>query len=409
MIDEGTRVVNATELRRLAEERIQENEALFPENTDTLSPEETRRILHELRVHQIELEMQNEELRRAQVEIDVARERYFELFDMAPIGYITVNERGQIAEANLRAAALLGVPRGELARKSLTHFIQHDDQNIYYFHRKKLIELKEIQSWEMHMLHMGGDQYAFWARIKASMMENPDGSVMLRITITDITELKLAQETLQNDLEEQKILLRETHHRIKNNVAAIESLLSLQASFSTNPEAIAILQEAISRLEIMRELYDRMLISGDDRDIPVAEYMEGLAKSVVDLFAGKVKITIDKNFDSFTLCSKQLFPFGIIANELLTNALKYAFRNREAGLVRISVTNKNDLVTLTVRDDGEGLPEGFDPDASKGFGLMLVQMLTKQLEGSFKIENDAGTHCTFEFRKKAAVHGKNPG
>jgi len=297
MIDEGTRVVNATELRRLAEERIQENEALFPENTDTLSPEETRRILHELRVHQIELEMQNEELRRAQVEIDVARERYFELFDMAPIGYITVNERGQIAEANLRAAALLGVPRGELARKSLTHFIQHDDQNIYYFHRKKLIELKEIQSWEMHMLHMGGDQYAFWARIKASMMENPDGSVMLRITITDITELKLAQETLQNDLEEQKILLRETHHRIKNNVAAIESLLSLQASFSTNPEAIAILQEAISRLEIMRELYDRMLISGDDRDIPVAEYMEGLAKSVVDLFAGKVKITIDKNFD----------------------------------------------------------------------------------------------------------------
>jgi PAS domain S-box-containing protein len=407
MTDRAIQGVIPTELRKLAEERIQKNEALFPENTETLCPEETHRILHELRVHQIELEMQNEELRRAYVELDLSRERYFELFDLAPTGYFTVNEKGLIAEANLRAASLLGVPRGELIRKPLTQYIQHDDQNSYYFHRKKLIESRELQTWEMRMLHATGDQYSFWVRVKASIMENPDGSLLFRIIITDITELKHAQETLEHDLEEQKILLRETHHRIKNNVAAIESLLSLQASFSSNQEAISMLQEAISRLEIMRELYDRMLISGDDRDIPVDEYMEGLTRSVAELFAGKARITVDKNFESFTLSSKLLFPFGIIANELLTNALKYAFTGREAGLVRISITLENDLVTLIVKDDGVGLPEGFDPEASRGFGLMLVHMLTRQLYGSFKMVNDAGTRCTFEFRKEPAVQEKN--
>ncbi len=409
MNDEAVQGVNPAELRGLAEEKIQQTKLQFPENTESLCPEETSKLLHELRVHQIELEMQNEELRRAYAELDLSRERYFELFDLAPAGYFTVNEKGLITEANLRAAALLGVPRSELLRKPITQYIRHDDQNSYYFNRKKLIESRELQAWEMRMLHQGADQHAFWASVKASMMENADTSTMFRIIITDVSELKHAQETLQRDLEEQKILLRETHHRIKNNVAAVESLLSLQASFSSNQEAIAVLQEAISRLEIMRELYDRMLIAGDDRDIPVDEYMEGLTKSVADLFAGNKKITIDKQFDSFTLCSKLLFPFGIITNELLTNTLKYAFVNRDAGHVRISITIRGDLVTLVVKDDGTGLPKGFEPQASNGFGLMLVHMLTRQLEGTFKMERDAGTRCTFEFRKDPAVQRESPG
>lgn len=99
-------------LRRQAEEIARGNAGQSPENIATLSPEETRRMLHELRVHQIELEMQNEELCRAQVELSAAKARYFDLYDLAPVGYCTISEQGLILQANLTAATLLGVARG---------------------------------------------------------------------------------------------------------------------------------------------------------------------------------------------------------------------------------------------------------------------------------------------------------
>ena len=104
------------------------------------SPEETRRALHELQVHQIELEMQNEELRRTQEELEASRARYFDLYDLAPVGYFTLSEQGLILEANLTAARLLGVARGALVKQPLSRFILPEDQDIYYLHRKELLE-----------------------------------------------------------------------------------------------------------------------------------------------------------------------------------------------------------------------------------------------------------------------------
>ncbi|MEI6510372.1 MAG: PAS domain-containing protein, partial [bacterium] len=105
-----------------------------------LSPEEARRLLHELQVHQIELEIQNEELRRAQVELEMSRTQYFDLFELAPVGYLTLSGKGLILKANLTAATLLGVTRGALVKQPLTSFILPEDQEIYYLHRKKLFE-----------------------------------------------------------------------------------------------------------------------------------------------------------------------------------------------------------------------------------------------------------------------------
>ena len=109
-------------------------------------PEETRRTLHELRVHQIELEMQNEELRRAQAELDAARARYFDLYDLAPVGYATVSEKGLILETNLTAATLLGVARDALVRQPFSRFILKEDQDLYSLHRKKLFETHSASS-----------------------------------------------------------------------------------------------------------------------------------------------------------------------------------------------------------------------------------------------------------------------
>jgi PAS domain-containing protein len=120
-------------LRKLAEERTG---AIEDKDTEVILPGEARRLLHELRMHQIELEMQNEELRRTQEALEASRARYFDLYDMAPVGYFTLSEQGLILEANLTAATLLGVPRGALVKQPLTRSIVSEDQDIYYLHRK---------------------------------------------------------------------------------------------------------------------------------------------------------------------------------------------------------------------------------------------------------------------------------
>ena len=138
-------------LRRRAENEIREKAAGRAENMEVLSPEETRQMLHDLRVHQIELEIQNEELRRTQEKLDAARARYFDLYDLAPVGYFTLSEKGLILEVNLTATNLLGLPRSALVKRRLADFILTDDQDIYYGHRKLLFETGSPQVCEIRI------------------------------------------------------------------------------------------------------------------------------------------------------------------------------------------------------------------------------------------------------------------
>ncbi len=148
----------------------------------------------------------------------------------------------------------------------------------------------------------------------------------------------------------------------------------------------------------MVALYEKMQLSDDIREIPVRAYLEDLVDIVVKLYSGKTNISVEKEFDDFTLGSRVLFPLGIIVNELMTDAMKHAFPGRETGRVRISAVKSGNRVILTVRDDGAGLPGGFDPASSGGLGLMLVRMLSQQIGGTFTIESDGGTKSTVEFK-----------
>ena len=193
--------VQAIDLRRRAEKKAKADE---DKTLDTLSPEEARRVLHELRVHQIELEMQNEELRRAQAELEGSRARYFELYDLAPVGYFTVSEKGLILEANLTAATLFGVARSDLVKHPLSHFIPPEDQDAYYLHRKQLIETGMPQVCELRMLR--ADAASFWARLETTMAQDPDGAPMCRIVVSDISECKQAEKTLRQSEEQYRTL-----------------------------------------------------------------------------------------------------------------------------------------------------------------------------------------------------------
>ncbi|MGJ5817499.1 ATP-binding protein [Paludibaculum fermentans] len=177
-------------LRRRAELVVRHTpiEAIIPK------PPEPHRLLHELQVHQLELEMQNEELRRAQDALDIARARYFDLYDLAPVGYCTLNEQGLIVEANLTASGLLGVARGTLTQQRLSAFILPEDADIYYRHRKQLLNSPEPQSCMVRMRCAQGRE--FWAVLSSTLVSGGEPPSQ-RVTISDISELKRAEGSLR--------------------------------------------------------------------------------------------------------------------------------------------------------------------------------------------------------------------
>ena len=168
MTKKRPRADDFADLRRRAEEKAHADEA---QAQKPLSPKESGRLLHELQVHQIELEMQNKELRPAQGELETARARYFDLFDLAPVGYFTLSEQGLILEVNLTAAGLLGMERRDLVKKQLTRFILPEDQDIYYRHRKQLFETGTPQVYDLRVLRAdAAPSGRVWSRPRRRML-----------------------------------------------------------------------------------------------------------------------------------------------------------------------------------------------------------------------------------------------
>ena len=184
----------AAELRRQAEAIAQEKTAPVPEDLASLSAESTRQRFHELQVHQIELELQNEELRRTQVELAAAQARYFDLYDLAPVGYVTLSEQGLILEANLTAETLLGVARSRLVKQPISRFLLPEDEGLYYWHRQQLLETGAPRGWEMGMRSL--NDAPFWAQVQITAAQDADGGPVCRVAFSDITEHKTVQETL---------------------------------------------------------------------------------------------------------------------------------------------------------------------------------------------------------------------
>jgi two-component system cell cycle sensor histidine kinase/response regulator CckA len=201
-------------LRRQAEEITPRKATLSSGNRETLSLEETFRLLQNLRVQQVELKMQNEELRRVQSELEASRKRYFDLYDLAPVGYVTLGEKGLILEANLTAADMLGIARSAFVNKPLTGFIVHDpeDQDIYYLHCKMLFETGMPQVCEIRMRKHNAPP--FWARVESTISHEADNSPVCREVITNINERKLAELALRESEEKYRMLFEGSAHGI---------------------------------------------------------------------------------------------------------------------------------------------------------------------------------------------------
>jgi PAS domain S-box-containing protein len=203
---------NNAELRRRAEEI-----ARTSENNKALSPEEMQRLVHELQIHQIELEMQNEELHRAHLELEASRAAYFDLYEMAPLGYCTINDNGIVQQANLTLALLLGVPRGALIGRPITPFLKPEDQDAYYLFCKSLFETDIPQTCESRMVKKDGTQ--FWAQLEGVLVQVPEKEKKGRVMISNINARKEAKNALCREKHQLEIM---NSHMVGRELRMIE-------------------------------------------------------------------------------------------------------------------------------------------------------------------------------------------
>ncbi|MBF0564169.1 MAG: PAS domain-containing protein [Nitrospirae bacterium] len=222
----------------------------------------------------------------------------------------------------------------------------------------------------------------------------PDGRLVKMHVAFDITGLKAAEDRINRNLSEKMLLLREIHHRVKNNMQIISSLINLQSIQITDKKVVGMFMEMQSRIRTMALIHEKLYQTEDLASVDFGDYVNTLATYLLNTYNGKgtpIKLKVDvKNLH---LGIDTAIPCGLIINELVTNSLKYAFNGRTGGEIFISLEKKFDgRYELSVGDDGTGLTAGFDVSLAKSLGLSLVKTLAEyQLGGSMDVVGDSGT------------------
>jgi len=286
---------------------------------------------------------------------------------------------------------------------------------------------RTLSTWQQEFRVQLPGQPLRWMWGKSEPFRLADGSILWYGFNAEITERKQAEEKLRDSLQEKEVLLKEIHHRVKNNLQVISGLLTLQAQQFEDERLRNVLRDSQSRIWTMALIHQTLYQSGNLAAIDMAEYIRGLTGNLLSSHA-QVAMPPTVNFDllPLRLAIDKAIPLALILNELLTNVMKHAFPDGRTGEIRISLRERRDVkfyapaenagtdtctepahpapaYELAIADNGAGLPKGFDPQSQKSLGLQLVAMLAKQLEGELAIESAAGTVVTVTFNR----HGKS--
>jgi len=277
----------------------------------------------------------------------------------------------------------------ETMARDYKYYLEHPDSP-----RHNLIEIQQYCK--------NGD--VIWVEVSTINYLNSVGDIEVIGSSRNIEERKKNEQALRNSeskvmslLAEKELILKEVHHRIKNNMNTVSSLLSIQSRNTSEPMSILALDDARNRIQSMSILYDKLYRSQDYTELSFKNYLSSVIDEVIANFPNSQMVKVEKEIQDFILDIKRLQSLGIIVNELITNIMKYAFKNSDKGLIIVTVTKKNRQVAISVQDDGIGIPESIGFENSTGFGLQLVQALTQQLNGTIRIERGNGTKVVLEF------------
>ena len=242
----------------------------------------------------------------------------------------------------------------------------------------------------------------FWENRYSPIVSENNTIIGLTVFVSDITERTLAEEQIRNALKEKEALLREIHHRVKNNMQIISSLLHLQAQFVPDKVLSDALIESQNRVKSMALVHEQLYQADAFYQVNIAEYMRRLSSRLVGSI-GTIQQGVSFEFQNdeqpVYVNLDTAIPLGLIVNELVTNALKYAFVDRTEGKIIISIHAVSDTeYELGVYDDGIGIPDSIDISKSKTLGLQIVQTLSEQLGGAFRrADTPVGSHFIVTF------------
>lgn len=406
------------ELRRRAKERLDSEHDDFPENTG----DEVRKLLHELRTYQIELELQNDELRRVQEELVETRDQYIDLYDFAPFGYLTLNEKGVIKKANLTLADLLGEERGALHGQPFTRFIFYKDQDRFYTYFRTFIASLDRLVFDLRMQRKDGDW--FWAKMECvPRTKNEMSGIHIRIALHDITDAKrLENEIMQTKkLEATALLAGGIAHDFNNLLAVIMGNLEVAQEDLRKERPVADkLQDAQNACLHAAELTKKFLtFSSGGEPLITSVSVETLITDAVSLALAGSNVDFECSFPD------DLWPVAVDIGQM-TQAIGNVVTNaREAmlqgGMIRIRAENVDSIpenleilndpeakfVKVSIQDQGVGIPwevltQVFDPYFTSktlwnkkglGLGLTVTYSILKKHGGAIDIASrpDAGT------------------
>ncbi len=330
------------------------------------------------------------ERKQAEEALRLSEEKYKSYTENAPDAIFISDENGRYIEVNNAAGLITGYSREELLHMSIPDMLIPESLEPGLAHFNRLREFGASQG-EIKFKHKNGST-RWWSVDAVRLTSN-----RFLGFAKEITQRKQAEEDIKRQLSEKETLLKEVHHRIKNNISSIEGLLYMQADSSINPEVKSALLDAISRVQGMRILYDKLSSGKNFQEVSVKNYTESLIKSIIAVFPEMNKVSYEVQIDDFEISTKMMIPIGIIINELLTNIFKYAFNSIISGHVSISLKKTPNKINIIIQDNGIGLSKDFDLNNSPGFGLTIVRMLTESLGGTYAIESGSGTKSVLEF------------
>ncbi len=393
----------------------------------------TAQLLHELQVHQVELQLQNEELRKSQLLLEATRARYFDLYDLAPVGYLTVAANGQILEANLYAARRLGVARKNLVKQWWSRFIAKADQDRYYLCHTQLLQNGQAQECELKVVHSEGAE--LWVKVHISPVEGDPASPVLRVILIDISDRKQLDEALQQtnrNLERARLqadkanqakseFLSNMSHELRSPLNAILGFAQLMEAGAPPPTASQqasldqILKGGWYLLALVNDILDLAQVESGHtalsmEHVPLSPLLSD-CQSLIEPLAVEAGIHIEfSEVEAGLAVLADPTRLKQVLINLLTNAVKY---NRSAGRVEVSCSMPApERVRVNVRDTGDGLSAfqltqlfqpfnrlGRETTATKGTGIGLVvsQRLVHSMGGELGVDSTVGVGSVFWF------------
>ena len=338
--------------------------------------------------------------KRIESKLEASEHRYRSLIEDAPIGIFRSSSKGHVLSANLTAAQILGF---ESAEAATAHYNDLATQFYYkpFWRVNFLHELRthgQVTNFDTPVKRRDGSK--IWITLNARVSEYlENGEFIIDGFLSDTTEIKMTRERLEKSLSDKEVLLQEVHHRVKNNMQIITSILNLEADKVKNAQAESVLLTSQSRINAMSLIHEKLYNAEDVSSVDLKDYIQSLCYEIRNFSYSSVESGPDFSFHLEEVYTGIDFaiPFGLILNELIINSYKHAFREIESPEITVQLSRTGSSIRLKVGDNGVGVPTDVDLSDPKTLGMQLLRSLVEQLKGELSISSHNGTKYDFRF------------